>query len=138
MRHVNTVKRMGALDIAPLSLDEIDREHRPSLRMALLPVLAVILFLGVGSALLGLDPHVPLLWSIVAVTLLARYELGRSWDDISDGIGRGLVMGRQALFILFVIYALIATWISAGTIPTLMYYGLELLSPAVYLPSRPC
>ncbi len=125
---------MGVLDITPLSLEDIDREHRPSFGMALVPVLAVVLFLGVGSAVLGLDPHVPLLWSIVAVGLLARYGLGRPWGDISDGIGRGLLMGRQALFILFVIYALIATWVSAGTIPALMYYGLELLNPAVYLP----
>jgi NhaC family Na+:H+ antiporter len=125
---------VGALDITPLSLDTIDPERRPSVGVALLPVLAVVLFLGVGSALLGLDPHAPLLWSIVFVGLLARVRLGYTWDEIGDGISRGLVMGRQALFILFVIYALIATWISAGTIPTLMYYGLELLSPTVYLP----
>ncbi|EJN58787.1 Na+:H+ antiporter, NhaC family [Halogranum rubrum] len=125
---------MTALDITPLTFEELDPERRPSLRTALLPVLAVVLFLGVGSAVLKLDPHVPLLWSIIFVALLARHRLGFSWEEVGDGLARGLLMGRQALFIIFVIYALIATWISAGTIPTLMSYGLELLSPQVFLP----
>ena len=125
---------MAALDISPLTFEDLDPERRPSFRTALLPVLAVVLFLGVGSAVLKLDPHVPLLWSIIFVAVLARHRLGLSWDAIGDGLARGLLMGRQALFIIFVIYALIATWISAGTIPTLMHYGLELLSPQVFLP----
>ena len=125
---------MGTLDITPLTVDDIDPEHRPSFRTALFPVLAVVLFLGVGSAVLKLDPHVPLLWSIIFTAVLARRKLGLSWDDVGDGLARGLLMGRQALFIIFVIYALIATWVSAGTIPALMSYGLELLSPQVFLP----
>jgi Na+/H+ antiporter NhaC len=125
---------MAALDISPLTFEDIDPERRPSFRTALLPVLAIVLFLGVGSAVLKLDPHVPLLWSIIFVAVLARHRLGLSWDEVGEGLARGLLMGRQALFIIFVIYALIATWISAGTIPALMSYGLELLSPQVFLP----
>jgi len=44
-------------------------------------------------------------------------------------------MGLQALLIIFTIYGLIATWVSAGTIPGLMYYGLEILSPTTFLPA---
>ena len=122
-----------ALDFTPTTVDELDPDRRPSARFALLPVLAVVVFLGVGSALLGLDPHVPLLWSIVFVGAFGQY-LGYSWSDLYDGISNGLLMGLQALLIIFTIYALIATWVDAGTIPTMMYYGLELLSPAVFLP----
>ncbi|WP_254544026.1 Na+/H+ antiporter NhaC family protein [Halomarina pelagica] len=118
----------------PYRYDEVDPDHRPSLGAALLPVVALVAFLGIGSALLGLDPHVPLVWSIVFVGLLGRYVLGWSWDHLYEGIARSLRMGLQAILILFVIYGLIATWISAGTIPSLMYYGLELLSPRVFLP----
>lgn len=125
---------MAALDITPLTFEELDPERRPSFRTALLPVIAIVLFLGIGSAVLKLDPHIPLLWSIIFVAVLARHRLGLSWDEVGDGLARGLLMGRQALFILFVIYALIATWVSAGTIPALMHYGLELLSPRVFLP----
>ncbi|ELY66810.1 arginine/ornithine antiporter ArcD [Natrinema versiforme] len=120
-------------DFTPTTVDDLDPERRPSFALALVPVLAVVAFLGVGSAVLGLDPHVPLLWSIVFVGAFGRY-LGYSWPELSDGISSGLLMGLQALLIIFTIYALIATWVDAGTIPAMMYYGLELLTPTVFLP----
>ncbi|MFC6716933.1 Na+/H+ antiporter NhaC [Natrialbaceae archaeon GCM10025810] len=121
-------------EFTPTTVDDIDPERRPTVGLALVPVLAVVGFLGVGSALLGLDPHVPLLWSIVFVGAFGRY-LGYRWSELSDGITNGLLMGIQALLILFTIYALIATWVDAGTIPAMMYYGLELLTPRVFLPA---
>ncbi|WP_339102931.1 Na+/H+ antiporter NhaC [Haloterrigena salinisoli] len=122
-----------ALDFTPTTIEDLEPERRPSVALALVPVLAVVLFLGVGSAVLGLDPHVPLLWSIV-FTGAFGYYLGYSWEDLYDGIANSLLMGLQALLIIFTIYALIATWVDAGTIPAMMYYGLELLSPSVFLP----
>ncbi|MFU8866337.1 Na+/H+ antiporter NhaC [Natronococcus sp.] len=120
-------------DFTPTTIDDLDPDRRPSARLALVPVFAVVAFLGIGSALLGLDPHAPLLWSIVFVGAFGYY-LGYSWDDLYDGIANGLLMGLQAILIIFTIYALIATWVDAGTIPAMMYYGLELLTPTVFLP----
>ena len=127
--------RMPSLDYEPLSYAELSPERRPSLAQALVPVLGVIVFLGVGSGYLGLDPHGPLLWSVVLTGLVGRYWMGLSWDDLYDGIADSLLMGLQAILILFTIYALIATWVSAGTIPGLMYYGLSILTPTVFLPA---
>ncbi|WP_247001978.1 Na+/H+ antiporter NhaC [Halosolutus gelatinilyticus] len=121
------------LDFTPTTIDDLDPERRPSARLALLPVLAVVVFLGVGSAYLGLDPHAPLLWSIVFVGAFGRY-LGYAWTDLYDGVANALLMGLQAILILLTIYALIATWVDAGTIPAMMYYGLETLTPTVFLP----
>ncbi len=56
----------------------------------------------------------------------------------STRASRQSAMGLQAILILFVVYALIATWVAAGTIPSLMYYGLDLLTPTIFLPSRRC
>ncbi|ADB61486.1 Na+/H+ antiporter NhaC [Haloterrigena turkmenica DSM 5511] len=122
-----------SLDFTPTTVEDLEPERRPSVALALVPVLAVVLFLGVGSAVLGLDPHVPLLWSIV-FTGAFGYYLGYSWEDLYEGVANSLLMGLQALLIIFTIYALIATWVDAGTIPAMMYYGLELLSPSVFLP----
>lgn len=109
--------------------------RRPTLREALVPLSVVVASLGVGSGLLGLAPHGPLLWSIAFAGLFARYRLGYDWDGVYDAAEGGLKTGMQAILILFVIYGLIATWTSAGTIPGLMYYGLALLSPTVFLPA---
>ncbi|MDL0122010.1 MULTISPECIES: Na+/H+ antiporter NhaC family protein [Halobacterium] len=121
-------------DFTPLAYEDIDDARKPTLTEALVPVLVVVVSLGVGSGYLGLAPHAPLLWSITFTGLFARYHLGYDWERVSDAALAGLRMGLQAILILFVIYGLIATWTSAGTIPGLMYYGLGALTPAVFLP----
>ncbi|SEV83140.1 arginine/ornithine antiporter ArcD [Natrinema salifodinae] len=122
-----------SLDFTPMTIDDIEPERRPSFALALVPVFAVVIFLGIGSAVLGLDPHVPLLWSIVFTGAFGRY-LGYRWNDLYEGLENSLLMGLQALLIIFTIYGLIATWVGAGTIPAMMYYGLKLLNPTVFLP----
>jgi Na+/H+ antiporter NhaC len=125
---------MVSLEAASSTDESLSDEQRPSVPQALVPVLGLVVFLGIGSGLLGLPPHGPLLWSIVLTGLVGRYWMGLSWDDLYDGVESSLVMGLQAILILFVIYALIATWVSAGTIPGMMYYGLSILTPTVFLP----
>lgn len=125
---------MPALDFKPQTYDEIDPEIRPSLGEALVPVVGMLVFLSVGIALWELDPQMPLLWGIVLSGLMGRYYWGYSWDELYEGVSQGILMGLQAILILFVIYMLIASWISAGTIPTIMYYGLEFLTPKIFLP----
>jgi Na+/H+ antiporter NhaC len=121
-------------EFAPLAYEDIAPTQRPSLGEALVPIVAVGVFLGIGSGYLGLAPHGPLLWAIAFTGLFARYRLDHDWEDIYEAAASGLRMGLQAILILFVIYGLIATWTSAGTIPGLMYYGLAVLSPAIFLP----
>ncbi|ELZ45599.1 Na+/H+ antiporter NhaC [Halorubrum californiense DSM 19288] len=123
-----------ARSFTPTAYEDLDPDRRPSLAAALVPVLAVVAFLGIGSAVLGLDPHPPLLWSIAFVGAFGLW-LGYDWDELFGGIANGLLMGLQAILIIFTIYGLIATWVSAGTIPSMMYYGLEVLSPTTFLPA---
>ncbi|AFK18983.1 Na+/H+ antiporter NhaC [Haloferax mediterranei ATCC 33500] len=126
---------MGTDRYTPRSFDDLSPDKRPSFRQALIPVLGLVAFLGIGSAWLKLDPHIPLIWSIALVGLLGRFVWGYTWEDLYEGIERSLSMGLQALLILFTIYGVVSTWVAAGTIPTLMYYGLDLLSPQVFLPA---
>ncbi|WP_115863104.1 arginine/ornithine antiporter ArcD [Halorussus litoreus] len=123
-----------SMSFEPRLYDEIDPEKQPSLVEALLPVVGMILFLSVGIVILDLDPQMPLFWGIVFSGLMGRYYFGYTWDELYEGISRSILMGLQAVFILFVIYMLIASWVSAGTIPTIMYYGLEFLTPTIFLP----
>ncbi|WP_209490956.1 arginine/ornithine antiporter ArcD [Halolamina salifodinae] len=107
----------------------------PTLEQALVPTLGVVAFLAIGSGVLGMSPHAPLLWSVVLAGLVGRFWMGLDYSEISGGVEHGVKMGLQAILILFTIYALISTWISAGTIPGLMYYGLGILSPKTFLPA---
>ena len=126
---------MATLSFEPLTYDDIPAEDRPTLLQALVPVVGMLLFLSVGAIGLGLDAHFPLVWGMVLTGLVGRYWIGVSWQRMYEGIVDGLRMGMQAILIIFVIYILIAVWTGAGTIPALIYYGLDVLSPQIFLPA---
>ncbi|MDS0297817.1 Na+/H+ antiporter NhaC [Halogeometricum sp. S1BR25-6] len=125
---------MATLSFEPLTYEDIPAEVRPSVGQALVPIVGMLVFLSVGAIALDLDPQIPLLFGIAFTGLVGRYWYGVSWESMYEGIVDGLRMGMQAILIIFVIYMLISTWTGAGTIPSLIYYGLELLTPRVFLP----
>lgn len=122
------------VEFEPRLFEEIPVVDRPSLAESLVPIVGMVVFLSVGIVGFGLGPQFPLLWGIAFTGLFAWYRLGTSWEDLYDGITESLLMGMQAILIIFLAYTLVSTLIQAGTIPTLMYYGVELLTPMVFLP----
>jgi len=58
---------------------------------------------------------------------------GVSWDKISDKITQTVSKAMPSIFILLVIGALSGTWLLSGVIPSMIYYGLGLLSPTFFL-----
>ncbi len=107
----------------------------PPLWKALLPVAFLIgtLWLSVVHyADLELTTHVPLVLATV-VACLVSLTLGRSWKDIEEGIVQGITLALRACVILLVIGLLVGSWIQAGIVPSMIYYGLELLSPSIFL-----
>jgi NhaC family Na+:H+ antiporter len=50
---------------------------------------------------------------------------GHSWPAIERGIIQGISVSMGALLILLAVGSLIGTWILAGTVPTMIYYGLS-------------
>lgn len=126
---------MVEVDFELTAYKDIPADRRPSLAQTLVPILGMIIFLGVSVIILDLDPQLPLVWSLALTGATGRYWLGIPWDDLYEGMVDSLQMGMQAILILFVIYMLIAILTAAGTIPTLIYYGLNILSPQVFLPA---
>ncbi|MGM7634095.1 Na+/H+ antiporter NhaC [Bacillus sp. Hm123] len=106
----------------------------PSLGIALIPILAMVVFLFVGIFKFEADPHVPLLLSGTVATIVAMY-LGHTWREIEKGIIHAVSLAMQALLILMIIGTIIGTWLAAGIVPTMIYYGLDILSPTYFLPA---
>jgi NhaC family Na+:H+ antiporter len=63
------------------------------------------------------------------VTALVLLKNGHPWEEISAAGGRALTSIVSAIFILLAVGALIGTWNMSGTIPTMVYYGIQLLQP---------
>ncbi|MFC5134754.1 MULTISPECIES: Na+/H+ antiporter NhaC family protein [Haloferacaceae] len=122
------------VEFEPRLFEDIPPKDRPSLVESVVPIVGMIASLSVGIVGFGLGPQFPLLWGIAFTGLFAWYQLDCSWEDLYDGISDSLLMGMRAILIIFLAYTLVSTLIQAGTIPTLMYYGVEILTPKVFLP----
>ncbi|MFJ6245409.1 Na+/H+ antiporter NhaC [Bacillus bombysepticus] len=98
--------------------------------------LLVVLLAIIGTCIIGLSlpPQVPILIAIGIVVLFARVK-GASWDIIHKGIQNGILPGLIPIIIFMLIGTLISVWIAAGTIPTIMIYGFQILSAKFFLPS---
>lgn len=105
-----------------------------SLFLACLPILVVI-FMGLMSVLKWkAGMHTPLLASIITAALIGKY-LGFSWSEMEKGLVDGVARALPALFILLIVGTIIGSWIAGGIIPTLIYYGLKILAPSIFVPA---
>ncbi|MGF1724214.1 Na+/H+ antiporter NhaC [Photobacterium nomapromontoriensis] len=100
----------------------------PSAGLALLPIVAMLCFLVIGYGMYGL-PIESLLLSSAIVAAGVAWKLGYSWDDIQEAIVERLAKTLPTVFILVLVGGLIGSWMVGGTIPMLVYYGLQIISP---------
>lgn len=108
---------------------KVREKKQPTFFLAVLPILAMILLLGIGYAVLGLSAEVLMLVSAAVAAVIAVY-LGYTWDDIMDSIVGKLSKTMPAIFILIIVGFLIGTWMIGGTIPMMVYYGLKIINPS--------
>src|SRR5699024_3567485 len=88
----------------------------------------MLLLLAIGFGVFGLNPEPLLILSSVYAGFIAL-RLGFSWEDMMKGIQEKVSLAMPAILILISIGILIGTWMISGTIPMLIYYGLELINP---------
>ncbi|MEO1017012.1 MAG: Na+/H+ antiporter NhaC [Pseudomonadota bacterium] len=106
----------------------------PHMWEALISLFSLVLGIGVSIVLFGMDPHIPMLLGVLIASIMAL-RCGFHWDVIQDGMVKGIGNALPAMIILMIVGVLIGIWILAGVVPTLIYYGLTILTPAVFLPT---
>src|SRR3954463_11773281 len=110
--------------------------REPSLAMSLAAVGVLVVMISTTVLIFGTDAtggplQVALITSAVVAGLLAL-RLGHRVAAISDAVVGGVSSALGAIFILLAVGALIGTWNMAGTIPTIVYYGLGILQPSFF------
>jgi NhaC family Na+:H+ antiporter len=123
-------------DSAAASVDGPGRPRAPSLLDALLPVIVLIGLIALTIALFGVSAtdgplQVALLLSAAFASLIALKN-GHTTAAIADAAIGGVTTAMSAIFILLAVGALIGTWNMAGTIPTVVDYGVRLLNPTIF------
>ncbi|MGO4819308.1 Na+/H+ antiporter NhaC [Flavobacterium sp. W22_SRS_FP1] len=117
----------------------IKRNKELSITEALIPVVALIAMLGYNvavygdEALSGSNQFVLLLGASVAaiVGFFNKVSFEKMMEEVADNIKSTV----GAILILLMVGALAGTWLVSGIIPSMIYYGLQILSPAIFLPA---
>lgn len=111
------------------------REKRdPHLWEALISILGLIVFISLAILRYESDAHVPILLGVLVAAVIGL-RAGYSWKEIETGMLNGITNSLQAIVILAIIGILIGVWILSGVVPTLLYYGLKILHPTIFLPA---
>jgi NhaC family Na+:H+ antiporter len=108
----------------------------PSYLDALIPIIVLIILLASAVYLYGSDGttgpiQVALMLSMMVAGLVGLKN-GHKWEDMGKAAVDGISMAMGAIFILLGVGALVGTWSMAGTIATIVHYGVQFLNPNWY------
>lgn len=105
---------------------------KPKLWQALFSFLMLILVMSIGIAKFEVAPHIPMFIGVIVAAIMAMI-LGYKWSDIEIMMIGGIGKAMQSVLILAIVGMMVGVWLLSGTIPTMIYYGLKLLSPKIFL-----
>lgn len=119
-----------------MSQDSITK--KPGLLLSLVPIVVLACSLSAGVFIFGDDvssgpAQVALIIATITSCMIGVFKLKIPWAIFEDRIGEGLKNTSSAIFILLMIGALTSTWMLSGVVPTMIYYGLKLIHPSVFL-----
>jgi len=105
---------------------------RISFGKAIIPIIYLIIALFFTLKYFDGDPHIPILSATVVAAAIA-VSSGQKWTDLEEAMFDTIKMSLQAIVILAIVGMIIGTWILSGTVPTMIYYGLKMISPNIFL-----
>ncbi len=118
-------------------MEEANEKEMPTRRkhgiiVALIPIVTMMFLLIVGYGIYHIEPQV-LLISAAFLTGCLGFILRVKWEDMQKGIVEGIHKALPAMLIMISVGILVGSWIAAGTIPMIIYYGLKIISPKFFL-----
>lgn len=113
-----------------------DNKKQASLLDALLPIGAIVIMLVASVSFYGSDSsyggnQIALILGAALASLIG-FKNGYTWKEIESGIVKGISTSLGAILILLMVGSLIGSWILAGTVPSMIYYGLQVLNPSIF------
>lgn len=112
---------------------------RPSLGLSLTPIIFLI-FLLIINVIIYKDNasygpnQIALLLGAFVTGILGHFILGTKYQEMEEAIISNISKSLSAMTVLLVVGTLIGSWILSGTVPAMIYYGLKILNPTIFLP----
>lgn len=118
----------------------LSKRSEPHWWMALAPIMvlvAVMFFVirAFGADAIGGASQIALICAAGMGIAISVFVYGNSWKALENAIEDNIKGIGSAILILFMIGTLSSSWMISGIVPTLICYGLEIISPAVFLPT---
>jgi len=116
----------------------ITKTKEPSVLEAIFPIAFLIVLLVINIWIFGTDAlsgsnQMVLIFSAAVAGLMAVYRLKFKWEILQDGIVKSISSAMSSILILLLIGALAGTWMLSGIVPAMIYYGLQVLNPTIFL-----
>ncbi|HQQ96728.1 MAG TPA: Na+/H+ antiporter NhaC [Cyclobacteriaceae bacterium] len=112
-------------------------KKEPTLWEAFVPILVLIFLLSTNVFLFKADatsgPNQIAMILAAGVAGIVSFRLGYTWVEIEGSIVKSISSAMGAILILMVIGALSGTWLLSGIVPAMIYYGLKILNPTIFL-----
>ena len=110
---------------------------KPSLLQAFIPIIFLIIALSINVFLFedwSLDGSNQIILVLSAgVAALVALQLGYKWEEVRKGIVKSISSAMASIIILLLIGCLAGTWLISGIVPAMIYYGLDILNPTIFL-----
>nr|WP_325196993.1 Na+/H+ antiporter NhaC [uncultured Oscillibacter sp.] len=102
--------------------------RRPTFLESMVPIIAMLAILTIGKGVMGYSTE-PLLIMVACVAAFVAFRVGVTWDEMLEEISHKIAKGMPAILILISVGALVGTWMASGTIPLMIYYGIQIVNP---------
>lgn len=102
------------------------------LSWALTPLLIMIATMIIAIVFLEQSPHIPLTIG-TSVAAIVAWKNGFTWNEIEEMMYKGIKLALPAIIIIILVGLIIGSWIGGGVVGTMIYYGLQILTPSFFL-----
>ncbi|WNS76403.1 Na+/H+ antiporter NhaC [Bacillus sp. DTU_2020_1000418_1_SI_GHA_SEK_038] len=100
--------------------------------LAIIPLVVMIAVMAVAVIVLEQGPHIPLIVG-TSVAAIVAWRAGYKWNDIEEAMYKGIRLALPAVVIIMLVGLTIGAWIGGGIVATMIYYGLKIITPSLFL-----
>lgn len=116
----------------------MEKERIPSPLVSMIPLLVLVILLSCVISVFGSDAlsgasQVSLLFTTAICISLSIGIYHVKWSKFEEAIQENIKGTSVALLILLIIGALSGSWMISGIVPTLIYYGIQIINPDYFL-----
>ncbi|MCG9811423.1 Na+/H+ antiporter NhaC [Staphylococcus argenteus] len=106
--------------------------RQPTFLESISTIVVMVIVVVTGFVFFDIPIQVLLIIASAYAAWIAK-RVGLTWQDLEKGIAERLNTAMPAIFIILAVGIIVGSWMFSGTVPALIYYGLDLLNPSYFL-----